>query len=289
MDDLSDRVAVIEKEGSSRPLFSLVIPAYNERARIRTSIDRIAEFLSGWEEGDWEVIVVDDGSTDGTGEVLRDPSVRTRLAGGEGSNDRGSSRLTFRVLQNLSNRGKGYATRRGVLASKGEIVLLSDADLSTPLGESRRLIRWLERGSEVAIGSRGLRTSRILVRQAWYRQSMGRAFNLLVRLFLLPDFRDTQCGFKAYRGAVAREVFRPPCLRGFAFDVEILVRAVRHGHRVAEVPVTWSDAAGTKVHLLRDSLSMFADLVKMKVRDARGAYRRRAVRTARTENPPPDG
>jgi dolichyl-phosphate beta-glucosyltransferase len=289
MDDLSDRVAGIEKEGSSRPLFSLVIPAYNEKARIRTSIDRIAQFLSGWEGGDWEVIVVDDGSTDGTGEALGDPSIRARLAGGDGADDRPRPRVTFRVLQNSSNRGKGYATRRGVLASQGEIVLLSDADLSTPLGECERLIRWLERGNEVAIGSRGLGTSRILVRQAWYRQSMGRVFNLFVRLFLLPDFRDTQCGFKAYRGAVAREVFRPPSLRGFAFDVEILVRAVRHGHRVAEVPVTWSDAAGTRVHILRDSLSMFADLVKVKVKDARGVYSRRAARTARAENPPPDG
>ncbi|KPJ52210.1 hypothetical protein AMJ39_08385 [candidate division TA06 bacterium DG_24] len=277
MCDVSDRVAGTEKEGSPRPLFSLVIPAYNERIRIRDSIDRIAGFLSRWEGADWEVIFVDDGSTDGTGEVLAEPGVCALFRSPDGPNDAGRSGATLRILQNEANRGKGYSTRRGVLSSRGEVVLLSDVDLSTPLDECRTLLRSLAGGNEIAIGSRGLASSRIVVPQARHRQSMGRAFNLLVRLLLLPGFKDTQCGFKAWRGEVAREVFGEPCLSGFAFDVEILVRAVRRGHRVIEVPVTWRNSPGTKVRLFADAFSMLADLVMIKVKDLLGAYRRGRV------------
>jgi dolichyl-phosphate beta-glucosyltransferase len=229
---------------------SLVIPAYNERRRIEDCIRGVAEWLRGrpgsWE---WEVILVDDGSQDGTVAAARRAAEETRLP------------LT--LLRNEVNRGKGHALRKGVLASRGDPVLLSDTDLSTPLSEWVKLVERLPT-HPVAIGSRGLREDLVRRRQPFYRRLLGKAGNRLVRLLAVPGIRDTQCGFKLLRGDVARELFGEARLDGFAYDIEILYLARRRGIAVAEVPVLWFNSPESKVSVLRHALPTLWDLLRLR-------------------------
>lgn len=223
---------------------SVIIPAYNEAVRLGPTLAEIERYLAGRGES-YEILVVDDGSRDDTSGVAR--------------------RFAVTVLRQDPNQGKGAALRRGVLASRGERILLCDADLSTPIAELARLEPRLAE-AEVVVGSRGVADSRVAVRQPWYRETMGRVFNLLVRLLAVRGIHDTQCGFKLLRGDLARALFARLTVTRFAYDVELLWLARRAGHRVVEVGVEWHNSTDTRVHAIRDSSRMLLDLVRMRLR-----------------------
>lgn len=236
----------------SRPSLSLVIPAFNEAQRLPATLARVHAYLDA-RGGPCQVLVVDDGSIDGTAEVAR---------AGPGA---------VEVLRHAVNRGKGHAVRAGMLAATGERRLMTDADLSTPIEELARLEAELERGCDVAIGSRAVAGARIEVHQPLYRELMGRLFNRLVQLLLLPGLHDTQCGFKLWRADAAVAAFTACRLDGFSFDVEALYVARRRGLRIAELPVTWRNDAATRVGV-GGGATAFADLVRIRLAAARGRY-----------------
>jgi dolichyl-phosphate beta-glucosyltransferase len=245
-----------------RPWLSVVIPAYNEERRLPLTLATVVAHLRG--RGlPFEVVVADDGSGDRTADV----------AGGAGRE--------VRVLR-LPHRGKGAAVRAGVLASSGDLLLVTDADLSTPIGELDRLVAALVR-CEVAIGSRNVAGARVAVRQRLDRRLMGRAFNLLVRALLLPGLRDTQCGAKLFRREVALAVFERCRSDGFAFDVEALVVARRLGYRVAEVPVEWRNSPDSRVRLLVDVPRMFWEVLTISRRSRAERRRRWVTEPSRSE------
>ena len=238
---------------------TIVIPAYNEERRLPATLSAVLAHLSRRPWRFTEVVVVDDGSTDGT-------------AGGVEEFCR--SHPAVRLLKNPGNRGKSYSVRHGMLESKGDWILFSDADLSAPIEELDKLIEAAEeRGAAVAIGSRALDRSLIAVHQSFFRESAGRVFNLLMQLLTGLRFQDTQCGFKLFEARAAREVFRRQQLERFGFDAEVLFIARRLGFRTVEVPVRWSHSEGTKVSMFRDSLNMFLDLLRIRWNQLRGRYR----------------
>ncbi len=235
---------------SPPPDLSIVIPTFNEEARLPESLERIHEFL-GDEGLSAEVIVIDDGSRDAT--VSRALETANRI---------GRNVQTIRLDR---NRGKGCAVRAGVLAATGRFILITDADLSTPIVEWRKLA---DANADVAIGSRAL-DERLLRRpQPFYRQAVGRFFNRIVRLLVLPEIHDTQCGFKLFERDAARRIFLEAVVDRFAFDVEALVIAKRLGYRIAEVPVLWSNSTDSRVSL-RWGLHAFLDVVRIRLRAAR--------------------
>jgi len=238
---------------------SIVIPAYNEGRRLGASLETVLRYLGRGPFEAREVVVVDDGSTDDTVAVVEG----LRAAHPE-----------VRLLRNPGNRGKGYSVRHGMLEAAGDWVLFSDADLSAPIEELDKLLAAVA-GSQaaVAIGSRALDRSLIAVHQSWFRENAGRIFNLLVRLIAGLPFQDTQCGFKLFQRQAAREIFRRQRIERFGFDVEALYIARKLGFNSVEVPVRWSHSEGTKVRMLRDSLNMFLDLVRIRWNDLRGLYR----------------
>ncbi|MEM7480777.1 MAG: dolichyl-phosphate beta-glucosyltransferase [Acidobacteriota bacterium] len=227
-------------------LLSVVIPAYNEAERLVPTLDRVVEYLSG-RAGSWEILVVDDGSEDATAEVATGQS-------------------GVRVLRQPANAGKGAALRRGVEESLGARVLLCDADLSTPIEDLERLEPALDRGVDLAMGSRAVVGSDVAVRQPLYRELMGKTFNLFVRVFGVGGFRDTQCGFKLLKGKVARELFADLKTDGFAFDVELVWLARRRGYRIAEVGVRWANSEDSRVDPIFDSARMLRDILRMRWR-----------------------
>jgi dolichyl-phosphate beta-glucosyltransferase len=239
----------------SRPALSVVIPAYNEAARLPASLRRIAEYLEQCAPGA-EILVVDDGSRDDTAGLAVEASAGRA-----------------RVLRNEGNRGKGYAVRRGMLAASGARRLMTDADLSTPIEELPLLMAPLDAGYDVAIGSRAVPGARVEVHQSRYRESVGRVFNRLVQLLALPGLHDTQCGFKLFTADAAEEAFGAARLDGFSFDVEALYVARLHGRRIAEVPVTWRNDAATRVTLSRGLLA-FADIARLRWNGLLGRYGR---------------
>ena len=236
-----------------RRSISIIIPAYNEERRLPSSLLAIKSYLaaSSWEFA--EIVVVDDGSSDST----------ASLAASGGA----------RVLRNSVNRGKGFSVRRGMLEARGEWALFSDADLSAPIEELEKLWSAIEReGAACAVGSRALDRSLVGIHQPFFRESMGRAFNLLMRLQTGLPFHDTQCGFKLFEAAAAREIFGRQRLDGFGFDVEVLFVAQHLGYRSVEVPVRWNDVAGTKVSMLLGAKS-FLDPLRIRWNGLMGKYR----------------
>lgn len=228
---------------------SVIIPAFNEEKRVGNTLEHLVRFFS--EEGlRTEIIVVDDGSTDDTARTVQGYAERFPQV---------------RLMSSPGNEGKGAALKRGVLASSGDVVLLSDADLSTPIEEFSKLLVPLRNGlCDIAIGSRGLPESKIVVRQPWWREAMGKTFNWFVRWWVLPGFRDTQCGFKLFLGLPARELFQELAVSRFACDVEILARARGRGLRVREIPVRWIDSPDSRVNPVVDSFRMLKDLGRIR-------------------------
>lgn len=248
------------KERTTRPVLSIVIPAYNEAQRIVPSLERIREYLATRGEP-VEVLVVDDGSRDGTSTVVE----------GEISIFADSG-IELRVLGDGRNHGKGAAVRVGMLAAKGDIVLFSDADLSAPIDELPKLLDPIRDGSfDIAIGSRALDRSLIGVHQPAVREVAGRIFNLLMRVLTGMPFRDTQCGFKAFRADASREVFSRVLIERFGFDVETLFVARKLGYSILEVPVVWNNVEGTTVGLM-SGLNGYADVLRVRYNDLRGRY-----------------
>jgi glycosyltransferase involved in cell wall biosynthesis len=232
---------------------SIIIPAYNEAQRLPATMRKVLEYLgrSAWDFA--EIVVVDDGSRDGTAEAARAAGAR--------------------VLRNPGNRGKGYTVRHGMLEARGEWALFTDADLSAPIEELDKL--WSAAASaqaQVAIGSRALDRSLIGVHQPFFRESMGRVFNLAMRVTTGLPFHDTQCGFKLFEARAAREIFGRQRLEGFGFDVEVLYIARRLGYRAVEVPVRWNNVEGTKVSLWR-GMTAFLDPLKVRWNGMTGKYR----------------
>ncbi len=238
---------------AERPRLSVVIPAYNEEARIENTLQRVVAYFDARGEP-YEVLVVSDGSTDRTESLVQAFAAQ---------------HPQVKLLAYQPNRGKGHAVRYGILRAQGERVLFSDADLATPIEEYEKLLPYLEQGYEVAIGSRPLRESHLIVRQPFYREWAGRAFNKLVQLLAVPGIHDTQCGFKLFTGEAAQAIFSLCRLDGFSFDFEALYWARRLGYRIAEVPIRWMHQEGSKVKLLRDGLRMVRDLLWLRLTASR--------------------
>lgn len=233
---------------------SVVIPAFNEAPRIGPTLAAVKNWLES-KGMPAEIIVVDDGSRDGTAE-----RARAALSGfGES-----------RILTLPENRGKGAAVRAGVLEARGELILISDADLSTPIAEIEKFLPLIEEGADIVIGSRAVPGADIQVRQKALREGMGKFFNRLVRGLVLKGVPDTQCGFKLFRREAARRLFSEARVCGFCFDVEVLALASRRGFRVRQVPVVWRNSPQSRVRLVRSSLRMIADLVRVRRRVGRG-------------------
>jgi glycosyltransferase involved in cell wall biosynthesis len=236
--------------------YSFVIPAYNESARIGPTLDEVLRYT---EEQNWdaEIVVVDDGSTDDTAEIVR---------------GYGKRHAQVLLVENPGNRGKGYSVRNGMLHARGEIRLFTDADLSSPMTEARKLFEAIARGADVAIGSRWLRAELQTERQPLYRQALGRIFNVALRAILGLRFADTQCGFKAFRREAAQRIFPLQKIERWGFDPEILFLARRAGLRVEEVPVVWAHSEGTRLHPLRDGMRMFGEVLRIRWNAITGGY-----------------
>jgi len=237
-----------------RIVWSVVIPAYNEASRLPAYLREVASFLDGRGEA-YEVLVVDDGSRDGTAERVRDF---------QAAHDR------VRLIVEPSNHGKGYAVKTGMLSARGEFRLFTDADGATPIAELRRLEPHLQAGADVVIGSRALKDPAVSVQARWQRVWSGRIFNWLVARLGLEGIADSQCGFKCFRGAVAEDLFRSLRTDGFGFDVELLLLAQRRAYRIAEVAVNWADQPGSKVRVLTDGPRMVGQILRVRAGLARG-------------------
>ena len=231
-------------------MLSVVVPCYNEEQRLPRTIERIERYLDG-KNAHYELILVDDGSADGTRRVM-DAAV--------------AGHKSVRVEALPHNRGKGRALAVGVAAARGDEILLTDADLSTPIEELDKLQAALTNGAGVAIASRGLRQSRVEVSQPFYRVLMGKVFNLIVQAVLLPGIWDTQCGFKLFRADVAQRVFAGLSTDGFGYDPEVLYRARKEGVKIAEIPVVWRNSAPTKVSAVSSSLDMLRHVIRVRLR-----------------------
>ena len=235
------------------PYLSVIIPAYNEQTRIADSLYIIKEYLSQQPYRS-EIIVVDDGSNDLTTEIVKfiDIYGKEQLEHDEGT-----------LIENHKNVGKGYSIAKGMLKASGEIVLFMDADHSTHIGEVEKLFPYFNLGFDVVIGSRGMKTS-IVEKKPWYRNLMSQLFNLAVRLISVEGIRDTQCGFKAYRRIVAHHIAKKQRIYGFGFDVEHLYIAQKSGFKIKEVAIEWKHSDGSKVEPIRDSITMFVDLLRIR-------------------------
>jgi dolichyl-phosphate beta-glucosyltransferase len=236
--------------------YSIVIPAYNESARIRATIEWVLAHMQrqGW---DAEVLVVNDGSTDDTAQIVQSYATQNHA---------------LRLLENPGNRGKGYSVRNGVLHASGEIILFSDADLSSPIEEADKLFEALAAGADVAIGSRWLRAELQTQRQPLHRQLFGRVFNLALRIILGLRYRDTQCGFKAFTRHAAQSIFPLQHIERWGFDPEILYLARKFGFKVQEVPVQWAHREGTRINPLRDGIRMFFEMLRIRWYSMTGKY-----------------
>jgi len=247
------------------PYLSIIVPAYNESPRILPTLEQIDEFIKK-QSYEVEVIVVDDCSTDNTYD-----SVFRFIV----------DKPQFKLIKNRFNMGKGKSVKKGMMVSSGQYRVFSDADLSTPLDEIHKFLAFLEPQGEkpgeydLVIGSRRVKGAHIGKRQPLFREGSGRVFSILVRLFVLRGFLDTQCGFKMFKSEVAKKIFRYQSIPGFGFDVEILfIAQKKFGYKIKEAPVTWTDSPATQVRLLRDSTRMFLDLFKIRWNNLTGKYNR---------------
>lgn len=236
--------------------YSFIIPAYNESERLTSSLPKVLDYVR--QQGlQAEVIVVNDGSNDGTADVVR------KFA---------ATNPEVRLLENPGNRGKGYSVRNGMLHAKGEVMLFTDADLSSPIYEAGKLLAAIAQGYDVAIGSRWLQAELQTERQPWYRQLYGRLFNLGLRIVLGLKYSDTQCGFKAFNRAAVQTVFTRQQVERWGFDPELLFLANKFKLRTAEIPVEWAHDHRSKINPLRDGFKMGVEILKVRWNDLCGRY-----------------
>jgi len=247
------------------PRYSIVIPAYNEAARITGALDAVVGCIRsrGWRA---EVVVVDDGSRDRTAEIVR---AFMRKAS------------EVRMLRNPGNCGKGYSVRNGLLHAFGEIVMFTDADLSAPIEEAEGLFAAISAGADIAIGSRWLERTRQTIRQPLYRQFFGRCFNMVTRAIMDLPYADTQCGFKAFTRAAAQTVFQLQTIERWGFDPEILFIASKRGFRIVEVPVSWAHDERSRISYLKDGMRMLEDIAMVRWNALLGRYDRHVERIHR--------
>lgn len=240
----------------AHPELSIVIPAYNESARIESALERVTSCIAeqGWNA---EILVVDDGSSDDTAQIVqRWMQTHPRL----------------HLIQNPGNRGKGYSVRNGLLQAAGDIVMFTDADLSAPMEEAERLIAAIRDGADVAIGSRWLDRARQTIHQPLYRQFFGRCFNWITRTVMGLPFKDTQCGFKAFKRSAAQVIFRLQTIERWGFDPEILFIARKLGYQIREVPVTWGHDERSRISYLKDGMKMLQDMAHIRSNSLAGRY-----------------
>lgn len=235
---------------SEVPDLSVVVPAYNEERRLPAAMAEVMPYLEARRQS-FEVVLVDDGSTDGTLLQMRAAEALSPAV---------------RIVALPANRGKGRALAEGVCASRGRCVLVSDTDFSTPISELDKLAGPLLAGADVVIGSRAKRGAQVERSQPFYRVLMGKTFNLIVQALILPGIWDTQCGFKLFRGDAARSLFAELTIDGFGYDVDVLYRARRRGLRITEVPVRWINSRESKVSPLSSSFEMLRDVVRLRFR-----------------------
>jgi dolichyl-phosphate beta-glucosyltransferase len=238
------------------PAYSIVIPAYNESARLGATLGKVLAYVhaQGWSA---EVIVVNDGSLDDTADIVRAYSAKDRAV---------------RLVENPGNRGKGYSVRNGMLNARGRVVLFSDADLSSPIEEAPKLFAALDAGADIAIGSRWLRAESQTQRQPLHRQLFGRIYNLILRLTLGLQFADTQCGFKAFKQPAVQAIFPMQKIERWGFDPEILFLARKLRFKVQEVSVTWAHRDGTSINPLIDGSRMVMEMLRIRWYDLSGKY-----------------
>lgn len=239
----------------ARPDLSVIVPAYNEQQRLGPTLLRLQTYLKGRKV---EVLVVDDGSTDGTANLVATMAKRWNA---------------LRLVSQKGNQGKGAAVKLGVAEARGKVILFTDSDLSTPIEELPRLETALRTGQAIAIGSRALDRARTSVRQPFYREAGGRFFNKLVQVLTVPGIEDTQCGFKLFEASAAKRLFAQQQVTRFGFDVEVLYLARKAGYRIAELPVRWVNSPESKVRPVRDGLRAFLDLALIRIYDLQGRYR----------------
>jgi glycosyltransferase involved in cell wall biosynthesis len=248
----------------NRLQLALIVPAFNEAHRLDHTLPLLLAYLEAHRPLS-ELIVVDDGSTDGTARVAEEMFA-------------GQSTISARVLRFENNRGKGHAVRAGLLNALAPIALFSDADLSTPISELPKIVEPIEAGAyDVVFGSRALDRKLIGKRQPWRREQGGKVFNAIVRLTTGLPFADTQCGFKAFRMEVVRPIIEQARIDGFGFDVELLYLARRAGLRLLERPVRWDHNEGSHVHIIRDSLRMLGEVVPLRARGRSAASLKRSA------------
>jgi len=249
----------------SYPSYSIVIPAYNEAARIGNALQQVVACIRerGWNA---EVVVVDDGSRDQTPEMVRAYA---------------QDHPEVRLLQNPGNHGKGYSVRNGVLHSFGEVILFTDADLSAPIEEADGLFAAIAAGADIAIGSRWLERTRQTIRQPLYRQFFGRCFNGVTRFIMGLPYADTQCGFKAFTRAAAQTVFQLQTIERWGFDPEILFIALKRGFWIVEVPVTWGHDERSRMSYLKDGMRMLQDIAIVRWNALLGRYNKQVERIHR--------
>jgi dolichyl-phosphate beta-glucosyltransferase len=238
------------------PTYSIVIPAYNESARLGATLEKVLAYVhaQGW---DAEVIVVNDGSRDNTAEIVRSFAAKD---------------AALHLVENPGNRGKGYSVRNGMLHARGRIVLFSDADLSSPIEEAPKLFEALEKGADIAIGSRWLRAETQTQRQPLHRQLFGRIFNLVLRLTLGLQFADTQCGFKAFKQPAVQAIFPLQKIERWGFDPEILFLARKFKFKVQEVAVAWGHDGRTRINPLVDGSHMALEMLHIRWNSLTGKY-----------------
>src|SRR5271157_5627550 len=247
-------------------MYSIVIPVYNEGARVLAALKSVVGCIRarGWNA---EVLVVNDGSTDSTADVVRAYA---------------QTAPEVRLLENPGNCGKGYSVRSGMLQAQGNVALFTDADLSAPIEEAERLFAAIQQGADIAIGSRWLESDRQTQRQPLYRQFFGRCFNAVTRIVMGLPFADTQCGLKAFTRAAAQTVFRLQTIERWGFDPEVLFIALQRGYRVVEVPVSWAHDERTRMSYLRDGMKMLEEIAVIRWNAFRGRYGKQIDAARRT-------